>query len=67
MVGIEVQISFDLVAPIEDYQTNYEFRKYKSESWVRQLMANQGYMSANEDTTSAYDLTNLHQSYSHER
>ena len=63
-----LKFKFPLIwLPIEDYQINYELRKYESESWVRQLMANQGYRSTDKDTIGAYDLTDLHRRYSHER
>ena len=63
-----LRFKFPLIwLPIEDYQSNYELSKYESESWVRQLMANQGYRSADKDIASAYDLTDLHRRYSHER
>ena len=63
-----LKFKFPLIwLPVEDYHINYELSKYESESWVRQLMANQGYRSANVDTAGASELTDLHQRYSHER
>lgn len=59
-----LRFKFPLIfLPIEEFQVRYGMSEYEEESWTWQVMSNQGYIFPDEDTTDAYDFTDLHNIY----